>query len=149
MVCLIEKMSHCISLFLVPDLEEMGAESLCYRVFGLSYILFFASLASDAVHQIRALASDVVLAGIHSSSAFEGVLQQRTKLAFWDTVCAFSPQWFGGEIHVPSLGVRSVSELLLVMRRFLKNCVILICLVPGLAEVPGMFRKGGNPVACL
>ena len=29
--------SHCISLFLVPDVKEMGAESLCYGVFGLSY----------------------------------------------------------------------------------------------------------------
>ena len=44
--------SHCISLFFVSDVEEMGAESLCYGVFGLFYILVFAGLASDAVCQI-------------------------------------------------------------------------------------------------
>ena len=55
---------HRISLFIVSDVEEMGAKSLCYRVFGLSYILLFAGFACDAINQVGALASDVMLARI-------------------------------------------------------------------------------------
>ena len=64
-------------MFLVSDVNKMRAESLCYGIFGLSYILLFASLACDAVHHIWALASDVVLAGVNRGcgGAFKSVHQ--------------------------------------------------------------------------
>ena len=45
-------------------------------------------------------------------------------------------------------GVKSVRELLLVIRCFLTNCVNVACLVSWQAVVPGKFRKGSNLVAC-
>ena len=83
----------CISLFLVSDIKKVGTESLCYCILGLSYILLFANLAGDAIHQIWTLASDV-LAGVDSecSCTLQSVLQKSTKLAL--RVIAFSPQWF-------------------------------------------------------
>ena len=91
--------SHCICWFFVPNIEKMVPESLCYGHFGLSYILFFAGFASDAVDHVRALASDVVLARVHHGcgSTFEGVPEQGTKLALAKS--AFAPQRFGKEHH--------------------------------------------------
>ena len=43
--------------------------------------------------------------------------------------------------NVPTLVVKSVRELLLVTRRFLKKSVIAVCLVPGLVEGPCVERK--------
>ena len=43
---------------------------------------------------------------------------------------------------VPTLVIRSVRELLLVIRRFLKKSVIAVCLVPGLVEGPYVERNG-------
>ena len=79
----------------MPNIEQTGAESLCYGIFGLSYILFFAAFASDAVDQVRSLASDFVLKSVHCGcgSAFKGVPKQGTTLALGKS--AFSPQWFG------------------------------------------------------
>ena len=48
-----------------------------------------------------------------------------------------------------TLGVKSVRELLLVIRHFLKDCVIVVCLVAGLTVITGKFMKGSNPFACL
>ena len=42
---------------------------------------------------------------------------------------------------VPTLVVKSVRELLLVMRHFLKKSVMAVCLVPGLVEGPCVERK--------
>ena len=48
----------------MSDVENVGAKSLCCGVFGLSYILFFAGFACDAVYQVRALAGNVMLASV-------------------------------------------------------------------------------------
>ena len=114
-------------MFFVPDVERMGAESLCYGIFGLSYILFFASVASDAVDQVDALTSDII-ARVHCGcgSAFKGVLEQGTKWALGKSTFILSgleenvmdlDLW----THKSTLWVRSVRQLLLVMRHFLKN----------------------------
>ena len=47
----------------------------------------------------------------------------------------------------PTLVVKSVTELLLVMRRFLKKSVMAACLVPGLVEGPYELRKGADPIS--
>ena len=59
-----EMKSHCISLFFVSDVEKVGAKPLCYRDFGVSYILLFAGFTCDAVDQVRALAGNVMLARV-------------------------------------------------------------------------------------
>ena len=67
--------SHCISLFFVSDVEEAGVKSVCYGIFGLSYILFFVSFSCDAVYQVRALTGNGMLARVLDRwcSTFEGV----------------------------------------------------------------------------
>ena len=70
-------------------------------------------------------------------------------------VGAFSAQRFRGEGHGLGLGLvgplwgSNQSELLLVMRRFLKKSVIVVCLMPRLVEGPCELRKGSDPVSFL
>ena len=67
--------SHYISLLFVSDVEDVGAKSLCYGSFCLSYILPFASFACNAVNEVGTLVGNVMLPCILDGcfSTFEGV----------------------------------------------------------------------------
>ena len=54
--------SCCISMFVVSDVKEVAAKSVCYCVLGLSNVLFPAGFAGNAVNKVGTLATDVVFA---------------------------------------------------------------------------------------
>ena len=55
-------------MFVVSDVEEMAAKSLCYRVRCLSNVLFTAGFAGNAVNEVGTFATD---AGVFPAGANE------------------------------------------------------------------------------
>ena len=69
----------------MSDVEKVGAKSLCYGIFSLSYILLLAGFAGDTVHLVRTLVGDIVFAGVNGGGAFESFLEfeERQNWDFW------------------------------------------------------------------
>ena len=59
--------TYCISLLVVPVVEEMATETLCYCVLGLSYVLFTAGFAGNAVDEVGTVVTDVVFSSMLSA----------------------------------------------------------------------------------
>ena len=100
-----EKLSPAASVcFLCLMLKKQELNLCFYGVFGFPYIMLFASLASDAVHQMWPLASYVELAGVNRgcsgtgtcSAQFKGQLTSDAEDIFWYFAGHFvrSPCWY-------------------------------------------------------
>jgi len=56
----------------VGDTVKMAFETFLDGVFGLPYVLFVASFATNAVNEIVAVASSLILGGVFFASAVAG-----------------------------------------------------------------------------
>ena len=115
--------------FLCLMLRKVGTESLCYSIFGLTYVLCSPGFACNAVEEVRALAANVVLASVldRRGHAFESISKWRTKDAFLELL-HFLLRGLKGKVMEldlcskrPTLVVISVRQLLLLMRHFLEE----------------------------